>query len=350
MPNSPIPDVDHHDANHHDADRETLSALFDGQLAGDAARFALKRLGHDPQWRRTCGHWQLAGDVLRGNTGAIAPPDFAARVMAAVAHESRDDLPATSAKPTAVGAAAMARRRWIGGAALAASVAMAALFVVRPLTQTEVPMPGTPAQQVTTSADGTAGGSATVEAGGAMPASTMQAQASTLQIASVPQAPLPQAPIPQPVSPDNGSHLATAAAAIAVAELPRRASERRSRGQSQRAARRVASREVPAQALAAASVAPGAPSSVTGTLAEVDVDAGGASVHPFQPRGEIASRPWPRATLAGYPVAGETLTASYDGGDVADSPSPSFYPFQPQALQDDAAAPRSDWPQATDWP
>ena len=53
-------------------DRETLSALFDGELRGDAARFALKRLGHDAQWRQACGRWQLYGDVLRGQATAVA--------------------------------------------------------------------------------------------------------------------------------------------------------------------------------------------------------------------------------------------------------------------------------------
>ena len=36
---------------HHDADRETLSALFDGELDDAATRFAVKRLDHDRQWR-----------------------------------------------------------------------------------------------------------------------------------------------------------------------------------------------------------------------------------------------------------------------------------------------------------
>ena len=56
-------------ANHPDqrgsVNDETLSALFDGQLEGDAARFALRRLEHDAGWRETCGRWQLAGDQAR---------------------------------------------------------------------------------------------------------------------------------------------------------------------------------------------------------------------------------------------------------------------------------------------
>ncbi|NUO77696.1 MAG: sigma-E factor negative regulatory protein, partial [Lysobacter sp.] len=67
------------------SDREALSALFDGELDGDAARFALKRLSHDEQWRRACGSWQLCGDALRGQAAGIAAPNFADRVAAAVA-------------------------------------------------------------------------------------------------------------------------------------------------------------------------------------------------------------------------------------------------------------------------
>ena len=55
------------------SDRESLSALFDGELHGDASRFALKRLGQDAEWRQACGNWQLAGDVLRGRGMAAAP-------------------------------------------------------------------------------------------------------------------------------------------------------------------------------------------------------------------------------------------------------------------------------------
>ena len=55
--------------NHHALtprdDREALSALFDGELAADAMRFALKRLHHDADWRDTCGRWLVIGDALR---------------------------------------------------------------------------------------------------------------------------------------------------------------------------------------------------------------------------------------------------------------------------------------------
>ena len=58
--------------SHPTSDREALSALFDGELTGDAARFALKRLDHDQDWRTTCDRWRQVGDALRGQ-GALLP-------------------------------------------------------------------------------------------------------------------------------------------------------------------------------------------------------------------------------------------------------------------------------------
>ncbi len=104
-------------------DRETLSALIDGELHGDAVRFAMKRLGHDAEWRATAGRWQLIGDVLRGQQVAIARGDFAARVGERIAREAA----ATPVRPRRAG-------RWAVGGALAASVALAAWIGLRPQT------------------------------------------------------------------------------------------------------------------------------------------------------------------------------------------------------------------------
>ena len=68
------------------SDREALSALFDGELAGDAARFALKRLDHDQDWRGTCDRWRVIGESLRGQ-GALLPASFPMRVRDAVRAE-----------------------------------------------------------------------------------------------------------------------------------------------------------------------------------------------------------------------------------------------------------------------
>ncbi|TQD42326.1 sigma-E factor negative regulatory protein, partial [Marilutibacter aestuarii] len=122
-----------------EADRETLCALFDGELQGDAARFAHRRLGHDAEWRAAFGRWQLAGDVMRRQSGGLAPSDFAARVARALETDHAFAVLPRAAGSDLGDARSRWRRGWIPGAALAASVAVAALFVARPLGQSEAP-------------------------------------------------------------------------------------------------------------------------------------------------------------------------------------------------------------------
>lgn len=263
-------------------DRETLSALFDGELQGDAQRFAMKRLGHDPQWRQAFGHWQLLGDALRGEASSVAPVDFAARVAVAVAADrERVSAPAVAAVPRR----AEARRRWIGGAALAASVAVVAMLVARPFSP--------PA--------------------GLVPGSTPP----LTELATTPRpvSALPTMPaVAAPASPDAA--LPAAAAAVAVAQLSRRAGERRSRGQSQRAALRTSQRQVAVAAIASPATAM--------AIAEPASRTGANPFHP--PQIEAVTRPWPRAVLAGS-SANAAFTASYG---VTPASSPSFYPFEPR--------------------
>lgn len=284
-----IPSIDGYDSN----DREALSALFDGELDADAARFALKRLGHDAQWRRACGSWQLCGDALRGQAAGIAAPDFADRVAAAIAAE------AATAQAVAPVSAPGNRRGWIGGAALAASVAVAALFVVRPFSNEAAPDAAAPQTQV----------------------------ASADPAPAAPQAPGQQAPDQQ---------AAGLAAAVAVAEVPRRIADRRnSRGQSQRAALRAPRRQTQAVAAVAAVAAP---------AAEVaTANAGSASANPFRPQhNETATRPWPRAVLPNYPATGG-FTASYGSSSAS---ARSFYPFEPATAEAAPSAPTTPSPDA----
>lgn len=278
---------------HPDPDRETLSALFDGELQGDAARFALKRLGHDTQWRQALGNWQLLGDALRGQASVAAPHGFAARVAAAVVVEPVPGAASGLASAMASGAPAASRlrRKWLGGAALAASVAMVAMFVVRPFSQDPAATPGsaipTPTELAVAPSSTAAEGLASVKpAAAALPSS---------------------------------------AATVAVAEVPRLAGERRSRGQSQRAALRVSKRQLPTAAMARAS---------TGTAIATQQSAQDSTINPFHPvQAEAVVRPWPRAVLPDAPAAG-AFTASYGG---SSSGSPSFYPFEPRLPHADDA-------------
>lgn len=287
-------------SRHPHDEREDLSALFDGELSGDAARFALKRLGHDPAWQTRCERWQLMGDVLRGQNVAAAPRDFAQRVAAMVAAEMEPE-PVAAAVALPQVRATRSRRRWMGGAALAASVAVAALFVTRPA--------GGPGSD-NSSAPGIAATVAVEPGGDSIAAASPAAGVPAVESPATPQQ-----------APDVAPALATA---VAVAEVPRRIAERRSsRGQSQRAAVRNQTTAVPALVAA----------STTGSGLLVPPEA----ATPFAlPAGEIVSRPWPRASVAGGTAS--ALTASYGarGGDVS-----PFYPFEPRMPADDAAQPQA---------
>ena len=275
-------------------DRETLSALFDGEMRGDAARFALKRLDHDSAWGQAVGRWQLAGDVLRGRAEASAPAGFAERVSAALAVEARID-----AAP-AVASGAVASRRvggWMPGAALAASVAVAAFLVARPLED--------PARPLETAAP------------------------------AVVSAPAP-AEVRVPQLADTGTDAGTApaaalagAAVVAAAERPRRAAQR------QLAAATARDTSAPETA-GLDDATPVAATRDAPQVAAAPVD-DASRADPFQPRAaEFGARPWPRAVLTDY-RAGGAMTASY--GASASASAPSFYPFVPRT--DDGARPQS---------
>ena len=279
-------------------DRETLSALFDGELRGDAARFALKRLDHDSAWGQAVGRWQLAGDVLRGRAEAMAPADFAQRVGDALAAEARMD--AAPAVASGTGSSRRGLVGWMPGAALAASVAVAAFLVARPLDD--------PARPLETAAP------------------------------AVVSAPAPadlRAPQVADTGTDAGAAPAAAlagAAVIAAAERPRRAAQR------QLAAAPARDMSAPETAgLDDATPVAGTRDAPQVAAAPVD-DAPRAD--PFQPRAaEFGARPWPRAVLTDY-RAGGAMTASY--GASTSASAPSFYPFVPRT--DDGAGPLSPAP------
>lgn len=105
---------------------QQLSALMDGELAPDQARFLLRRLEHDRELAGSWERWHLAGEVLRGAAVAALPQDFSVRIGTALAGERA--AVATGARR------APAWLRWSGGAALAASVAAVALLAGRPST------------------------------------------------------------------------------------------------------------------------------------------------------------------------------------------------------------------------
>ncbi|GAB3383107.1 sigma-E factor negative regulatory protein [Lysobacter fragariae] len=282
----------HHQSKHHQIgprdERESLSALFDGELPRDAARFALKRLDHDAGWRDSCGRWQLIGDAMRGQATAAAPADFAAGVMRKLVAEGQ--VAAAPQEASALAGANVAvqpgggSRRWIGGAALAASVAFVAVLAVRPFSQSSVTDPTLQvAAQVAPASDASKSVAAAVSAAD-----------SATQASGTPEV-----------------------RSIAAVDTQR---DRRNR------------------TLRTAPRAAGGDSRPTESVTSVDAAATIAvapSHKPFHPpTDEITTRPWPRAVLPDS--ASGAFTASF-------GTAPSFYPFEPR-VPSEPAPPAQDEP------
>ncbi len=278
------PIIDKLDIHH----RQQLSALMDGDLAADEARFLLRRLQHDHELAGRWERWQLCGDVLRGQGRAPAPAGFADRVARAIAAESSS---VTTAAPLAQ--ASRPRNllaRW-GGGALAASVALVALFMARQQSPQDVSV-----------SEGT-------------------------QVASA-QATSPAMAPESPSAPAPDAEAYAAAAVAVVAAVPRRQdAPRRSATRTQQAARsaqRVARAEAPVRANGTVQSAPLNAVATTTASTPAHADAN----NPFSHRAQdaVASRPWPRSALSAYPSASGSLNTGYS----ADSAARTFYPFEPR--------------------
>lgn len=268
--------------HHH---RQQLSALIDGELSPDEARFLLRRLEHDGELSGRLERWQLCGDVLRGQVRRAVDPGFGARVAAAIAAAPGMD----AAQPkVANGGRGGSWMRWGGGgAALAASVAVVAMLVGR---------------------DVAAPDSAPAFA----PPQTLAATEAVLAAPQAIEAQVPVAPQPAPAQRRVPRDVAVAAAPGAVRAPVRRA---------------------PVQS------APEAMADPSTALA----DTGGATLpatDPFASSAPLQARPWPRAALP--QAAGSGYTASF-GVVQGQDPAPAFYPFEPR-LPAQAATPGDDDP------
>lgn len=103
--------------------REHLSAGIDGELAREELRFLLRRFEHDAELRQAWTRYHLAREGLRRQLPAVASAGFAARVEQAVAQDAQ----------ARAGRRAPHWLRWSAGGAIAASVAVAALMIARPV-------------------------------------------------------------------------------------------------------------------------------------------------------------------------------------------------------------------------
>lgn len=113
-----------------------LSALFDGELPSQQADLVIRRASRDPAMRQRWQHYSLIGACLRGEpmAGAGLRGGLAERVSARIAAEAEILAPwesRTFAGRSAGGRAARFLGRGVMGGAIAASVAVMAVFVVR---------------------------------------------------------------------------------------------------------------------------------------------------------------------------------------------------------------------------
>lgn len=263
--------------------RLQLSALIDGELTADEARFLLRRLQHDTELSARWDRWQVAGQALRGQAVALAPAGFSERVALAIAADASVGHVARVAGTT--GRKPRHLFRW-GGGALAASFALVALFISRE----QATEPG-------------------VDVPSASPAIAMQAPAADLE--------------PVPVGIPEPAVTVVEPAPTLVASLPQRQDNtpRRSATRTRQAAR-MASANAPQPVVASASAAITA-APVVATSQEAVVNS------PFSPRAldaEVPARPWPRAVLPEYSGNGAFNAAQT----TAQPAARNFYPFEPR--------------------
>ncbi|MFZ2752081.1 MAG: sigma-E factor negative regulatory protein [Lysobacteraceae bacterium] len=269
-----------------DVPREQLSAMLDGALSADETKFLLRRMEHDDALADCWERWQFVGDALRGQANRALPADFSRRVGRAIA----DDLALAAADEASLavaahGSARSPLMRWGGGAALAASVALAALIGTRMLS---VP-------------DGKSSSSATNTASASVP--------TPVPTPTIPATPVSTAPIPAAVgvAPQPASLIADAGAAVALAAVV---------GSDRRSSRpRIIARE---QVVAVSS------SSQLRTTTVASAAIHGSSPQP-QAVNQVTSKPWPRALVPGASANAE-VTAGFGG-------APAFHPLQPQLVQ-----------------
>jgi sigma-E factor negative regulatory protein RseA len=111
--------------------KEQLSACLDGELPEAELDLLLKQVQHDARLRQSVGRYALISEVLRAGGAAVPSAGFASRISQAIAAEA-DNL-GTSVVATTPRQSQMLRWiRPVGGAAIAAGVAAAAVMILQP--------------------------------------------------------------------------------------------------------------------------------------------------------------------------------------------------------------------------
>jgi negative regulator of sigma E activity len=124
-----------------------LSALFDGELPREQAEMVIRRVMKDPSMRSTWGRYALIGACVRSEPLAVALPsvDMAARLRARLASEPELAVSGdvrVAADPASGNRASLWRIGALGGA-IAASVALVSLVLVRSMVPAGLPSEAT---------------------------------------------------------------------------------------------------------------------------------------------------------------------------------------------------------------
>lgn len=300
-----------------DLHREQLSAMMDGMLSNDESRFLLRRMQHDAELAGSWERWQLYGDALRGQAGRALPADFNKRISRAIAADSartQAEQDVAQAHRQEAGQAAAARRpllRWGGGAALAASMALAAVMVVRGPAET-----------------GAETGSTTRIAASSAPAA---ASLASVPAQITPGQPTPAQPAPARPAPVESSTLAAGAAAATLVAAASAGASRESNPGARRSQLRSASATTQRERSA-----PERPVLVAGRGSLPQVEGFGP-----QSANELIAKPWPRSLLQDD-AGGARVQFNAGGSAVHPSFQPRFAPEATTAPGDGANAPESD--------
>jgi negative regulator of sigma E activity len=121
-----------------------LSAMFDGELSPAECDLLARRLGRDTGLRGKWARYALCGAVIRGERVAVVGANFSDRISVRLATESAHGSDASDPGEHAASTAAVPpwRSSWwrpLGAVAVAASVAVAAILLLRAQTD---PIPG----------------------------------------------------------------------------------------------------------------------------------------------------------------------------------------------------------------
>ena len=125
--------------------RQQLSAMLDGDLAQDQAKFMLRRLQHDRELAGCWERWQVCGEIMRGSHTGLLDNSFTQRVALAIAAEGQS-VPTLQQQPIT-----HSRARWFGGSvALVASFAAAVFLIGKQPVQAPQPIlsANTPAVEI----------------------------------------------------------------------------------------------------------------------------------------------------------------------------------------------------------